>query len=70
VNGPAVTGLETAGYVIPTDAPEADGTLARDKTTMVLVTARVGGEQGLGWRARDRKIPRRCVWVNSCPPLV
>jgi L-alanine-DL-glutamate epimerase-like enolase superfamily enzyme len=49
VNGPAVTALETAVYVIPTDVPEADGTLAWDKTTMVLVTAQAAGEQGLGW---------------------
>jgi L-alanine-DL-glutamate epimerase-like enolase superfamily enzyme len=44
-----VSALETAVYVIPTDAPEADGTLAWDKTTLVLVTARAGDEQGLGW---------------------
>ncbi len=49
MNGPAVTALETSVYVIPTDAPEADGTLAWDKTTMVLVTAQAGGERGLGW---------------------
>jgi L-alanine-DL-glutamate epimerase-like enolase superfamily enzyme len=49
VNGPAVTAVETAVYVIPTDEPEADGTLTWDKTTMVLVRARAGGEQGLGW---------------------
>ena len=49
MNGPAVTALETAVYVIPTDAPEADGTLAWDKTTMVLVKARAGAVQGLGW---------------------
>jgi hypothetical protein len=49
VNGPAVAAVETAVYVIPTDAPEADGTLAWDKTTMVLVTVRADGEQGLGW---------------------
>ena len=49
VGGPAVTALETAVYEIPTDAPEADGTLAWDKTTMVLVTAKAGDEQGLGW---------------------
>ena len=48
-DGPAVQGLEAAVYVVPTDAPEADGTLAWDKTTLVLVTARAGGEQGLGW---------------------
>jgi L-alanine-DL-glutamate epimerase-like enolase superfamily enzyme len=49
VNGPVVTALETAVYVIPTDEPEADGTLTWDKTTMILVRARAGGEQGLGW---------------------
>ena len=49
MNGPAVTALETAVYVIPTDAPEADGTFTWDKTTMVLVKAQAGGEQGLGW---------------------
>ncbi len=48
-DGPAVQGLEAAVYVVPTDAPEADGTLAWDKTTLVLVTARAGGEQGIGW---------------------
>jgi L-alanine-DL-glutamate epimerase-like enolase superfamily enzyme len=49
VNGPAVASVEAAVYVVPTDAPEADGTLAWDKTTMVLVTATAGGQQGLGW---------------------
>jgi L-alanine-DL-glutamate epimerase-like enolase superfamily enzyme len=49
VNGPAVASVEAAVYVIPTDAPEADGTLAWDKTTMVVVTATAGGQQGLGW---------------------
>jgi L-alanine-DL-glutamate epimerase-like enolase superfamily enzyme len=46
---PAIEGLSAAVYVIPTDAPEADGTLAWDKTTMVLVTARAGGQSGIGW---------------------
>ena len=49
MTGPVVTAIETAVYVIPTDAPEADGTLAWDKTTMVVVTADAGGERGLGW---------------------
>jgi L-alanine-DL-glutamate epimerase-like enolase superfamily enzyme len=49
VSGPAVTAVDTAVYVVPTDAPEADGTLAWDKTTMVLVTVHAGGRQGLGW---------------------
>src|SRR5512138_897953 len=44
-----IQGLSAAVYVVPADAPEADGTLAWDKTTLVLVTARTGGEQGIGW---------------------
>jgi L-alanine-DL-glutamate epimerase-like enolase superfamily enzyme len=46
---PAVAGLNAAVYVIPTDAPEADGTLAWEKTTLVLVTARAGDQEGTGW---------------------
>ncbi len=49
MSGPAVTAVDTAVYVIPTDAPEADGTLTWDKTTMVLVTLHAGEEHGLGW---------------------
>jgi L-alanine-DL-glutamate epimerase-like enolase superfamily enzyme len=48
-DGPAVEDVGAAVYVIPTDAPEADGTLAWSETTMVLVTARAGGELGIGW---------------------
>jgi L-alanine-DL-glutamate epimerase-like enolase superfamily enzyme len=46
---PVIRSLETAIYLVPTDTPEADGTLAWDKTTLVLVTAQAGGEQGTGW---------------------
>jgi L-alanine-DL-glutamate epimerase-like enolase superfamily enzyme len=48
-DAPELQDLTSAVYVVPTDAAEADGTLAWDKTTLVLVTARAGGEQGLGW---------------------
>jgi L-alanine-DL-glutamate epimerase-like enolase superfamily enzyme len=41
--------IDTAIYTIPTDAPEADGTLAWDTTTMVLVEAQGGGRTGLGY---------------------
>jgi L-alanine-DL-glutamate epimerase-like enolase superfamily enzyme len=46
---PTVRDITTAVYVIPTDAPEADGTLAWDATTMVLASVRAGAEQGIGW---------------------
>jgi hypothetical protein len=48
-SGPAVTQVDAAAYRIPTDAPEADGTLAWDATTMVLATVRAGGAEGIGW---------------------
>jgi L-alanine-DL-glutamate epimerase-like enolase superfamily enzyme len=48
-DGPAVDDMSAAVYVIPTDAPEADGTLTWNETTMVLVAARAGGERGIGW---------------------
>jgi L-alanine-DL-glutamate epimerase-like enolase superfamily enzyme len=48
-DGHTVREITTAVYVIPTDAPEADGTLAWDATTMVLARASAGTEQGIGW---------------------
>ncbi len=45
----AIEGLNVATYVIPTDAPESDGTLAWDSTTLVLVTAHAGGRTGIGY---------------------
>jgi L-alanine-DL-glutamate epimerase-like enolase superfamily enzyme len=48
-DGPLLEDITAAVYVIPTDAPEGDGTLAWNETTMVLVTAGAGGEQGIGW---------------------
>jgi L-alanine-DL-glutamate epimerase-like enolase superfamily enzyme len=45
--------LEVGAYTIPTDAPEADGTLAWDATTIVVVRARGGGESGLGYTYAD-----------------
>ncbi|MDQ6752902.1 MAG: mandelate racemase [Actinomycetota bacterium] len=47
--GEVITGLEVSAYTVPTDAPEGDGTFAWDSTTMVLVRARAGDREGLGW---------------------
>lgn len=44
-----VTSIQAASYVIPTDEPEADGTLAWHETAMVVVRAVAGGQAGLGW---------------------
>jgi L-alanine-DL-glutamate epimerase-like enolase superfamily enzyme len=45
--------LEVAAYTVPTDAPEADGTLAWDATTIVVVHAHGGGQTGLGYTYAD-----------------
>ncbi len=45
----AIEGLDVACYTIPTDAPESDGTLEWDSTTIVVVEAHAGGETGLGY---------------------
>lgn len=46
----AIGSVETAVYTFPTDTPEADGTLAWDSTTMVLVRVRTAdGHVGTGW---------------------
>jgi hypothetical protein len=54
-DGPAVEHRGAAVYVIATDAPEADGTLAWSETTMVVVTALAGGELRIGWEHFRRK---------------
>lgn len=41
--------LELACFTIPTDAPESDGTLDWDSTTVVVVEAVADGRRGLGW---------------------
>ncbi len=49
--GPAasVERLEAAAYTIPTDAPESDGTLSWDSTTLVVVRAHAAGKTGIGY---------------------
>jgi L-alanine-DL-glutamate epimerase-like enolase superfamily enzyme len=46
--------LTVSAYTIPTDRPEADGTFAWDKTTMVLVEASGGGHTGIGYSYADK----------------
>lgn len=41
--------LRVSTFVVPTDAPESDGTMEWDKTTMVVVEITAGGHVGLGW---------------------
>jgi L-alanine-DL-glutamate epimerase-like enolase superfamily enzyme len=48
-NGPSVTSVSARSYTVPTDRPEADGTLAWDATTVVVAEVTADGTAGLGW---------------------
>ncbi|HEX4203780.1 MAG TPA: enolase C-terminal domain-like protein [Ktedonobacteraceae bacterium] len=52
-NGVPIERLTVSAYTVPTDFPEADGTYAWDKTTMVLVEVHAGGKRGLGYSYAD-----------------
>jgi L-alanine-DL-glutamate epimerase-like enolase superfamily enzyme len=49
----AIDRLEVASYTVPTDAPESDGTLEWDHTTVAIVTIHAGGRQGIGYTYAD-----------------
>ncbi|OMC07357.1 enolase C-terminal domain-like protein [Mycobacterium sp. SP-6446] len=44
-----IESVEASAYSIPTDAPESDGTLEWDSTTLVLASVRAGGQVGVGY---------------------
>jgi L-alanine-DL-glutamate epimerase-like enolase superfamily enzyme len=47
--GPAIDAVDVSTFVIPTDAPESDGTFVWDRTTLVVVEVSAGGIRGLGY---------------------
>ncbi|MEZ0580554.1 enolase C-terminal domain-like protein [Nocardioides sp. MH1] len=52
--GPPVASIRATAYTIPTDAPEGDGTLTWDHTTLVLVEARAEDRTGIGYTYAPR----------------
>ncbi|MEO6953226.1 MAG: enolase C-terminal domain-like protein [Polyangia bacterium] len=52
--GVPIERVEVSVFTIPTDAPEGDGTLRWDKTTMVVVELSAGGQVGLGYTYADQ----------------
>ena len=57
---PSVERVGARAYRVPTPGPEADGTLAWDATTIVVVHVEGGGVTGLGWTYADA----------ACVPLI
>ena len=50
---PKVERLEVSAYTVPTEKPEADGTLSWSETTLVLVQISAGGACGTGYSFAD-----------------
>lgn len=48
-----IEALDASVFEIPTDYPEADGTLEWNKTTLVIVVVTGGGKHGLGYTYAD-----------------
>ena len=57
---PAVEAVTAAAYTIPTDQPEADGTLAWSSTTLVVAHVTGGGRTGIGYTYAS----------SACQPLI
>jgi len=53
ISNPTIERLDVSAFVIPTSSPEADGTIAWDKTTLVTVQAAAGGATSLGYGYAD-----------------
>jgi L-alanine-DL-glutamate epimerase-like enolase superfamily enzyme len=61
----AIERLDVAAYRIPTDAPESDGTLEWDATTLVTVRAAAGGTTGFGYGYADTATAKLIVDVMA-----
>ncbi|HYK36528.1 enolase C-terminal domain-like protein [Alloacidobacterium sp.] len=53
---PCIDEIAVSAYTIPTDAPEADGTLSWDSTTLVLAEIRAGDQVGRGYTYGSKAI--------------
>nr|UXE44427.1 3,6-anhydro-alpha-L-galactonate cycloisomerase [uncultured bacterium] len=63
-----ITQIDVSAFTIPTDSPEADGTIEWDSTTIVIVEAYAGGQTGIGFTYADLSAARVVDRVLS--PLV
>ena len=54
----AVERVTASAYTVPTDAPESDGTLTWDATTIAIVEVVAGDEVGLGYTYGDASVAR------------
>ena len=60
--------LNVSAYTVPTDLPEADGTLDWNETTVVLVRVTAASETGIGYTYADTSTAR--LIEDKLRPLV
>jgi L-alanine-DL-glutamate epimerase-like enolase superfamily enzyme len=48
-----ISGISVRAFTVPTKTPESDGTLEWDSTTIVVVNAKAGGAEGIGYSYAD-----------------
>jgi hypothetical protein len=48
-----IKNVKVSAYTVPTDAPESDGTIEWDSTTLVLIEINAGGKVGIGYSYTD-----------------
>ena len=48
-----IESVDAEAFVIPTDRPEADGTISWDHTTLVVADVAAGNQHGLGYTYAD-----------------
>jgi L-alanine-DL-glutamate epimerase-like enolase superfamily enzyme len=53
-DAPPISRVSVDAFTVPTDGPEADGTLEWDSTTLVVVEIEAGGRTGLGYSYTTR----------------
>src|SRR5690349_4270155 len=53
LDAPPIAWVRAHAFRFPTDAPEADGTIAWDATTMVIVHVEAGPVRGMGYSYAD-----------------
>lgn len=63
-----ITHVGARAYTVPTDAPEADGTLEWDRTTLVLVEIQAAGKTGLGYTYADASVV--LLIANTLAPVI
>ena len=63
MSGVPLEHVEASAYSVPTDQPEADGTMEWDRTTLVVAEVSAGGKIGLGYTYADSCIVRLIAGV-------